>query len=169
MQFYSFNYLVPTAKKLIPKWAKNWEHPEQITDFRQAFAEFSGKEREKRIYATGEIGRRLKLAFEEDDEYRRDWLLFDARRINAIYSSPLGPEIASRPDVIVMAQGHPLDRLLCVVQTRLAKSMAVCHRKECEKKYYFREPGRHGQKYCGARCAEIVVREGKLRWYHASR
>jgi hypothetical protein len=168
MLFSDFKYLAPKAKQLIPKWAKNWEHPEQIPDFRQAFAELSGEKRKKCLNGTREVGRRLRLAFEAKDEYERDWLLFEARHMNAVYSSVLGPEMASRPDVVVMARGTPLDRLLYIVQTRLSKYMAVCPRDDCKKKFYFRDPGRHGQKYCGQLCFENANREGKLRCYHTS-
>jgi hypothetical protein len=52
--------------------------------------------------------------------------------------------------------------------------MRVCPREGCEQKYYFRDPGRHKQQYCGhifkgKRCAEIVNEMGKLRHYQESR
>jgi hypothetical protein len=165
-QYPNFNYLAPAAKRLIPKLAKNYEHLEQIPEIQQAFKDLSANERAKSLEAYRMVGWRLQLAFRTRDEYERDWFIYDARHVIAIYDLGFPVQATSLPVMIVMAKGHPLDKLLRFVQMRLAKRMAVCHRKHCEKKYYFRE--RRGQKYCSARCAEMVARVGRLRWYHES-
>ena len=171
MRNLTFNYLAPAAKRLIPKWAKNWRHPDQIPDFREAFKKFSPDEREKRLRACRMVGWRLWLAFHTDDEYERDWLLYEARRINAAFSAPFVIAMDKkdgRDRVRMLPKDNPLDSLLRFVQTHLLKRMAVCHRGECKNTYYFREPGRHGQRYCRQFCTETERREGKLRCYHES-
>lgn len=174
MQFSSFKYLAPKAKQLIPQWAKNWEHPEKIPEIHAALAEFrqefveSEAAFQKRISSFREVGRRLKLAFERKDEYERDVLLYEARRWNAIACSFLGVDAASRPDVVVTAKGNPLDELLYIVQARIASRMAVCLRADCKKTYYFRKPGRHGQKYCSTFCFE-TANQGNDRQYQEIR
>lgn len=169
MQYLRFNYLASAAKQLIPKWAKHWQHPDQIPEFRKWFMEFLPAERKKRLEATRRVGWRLWLAFHTADEYERDWLLYDARRVNAEYSACVVIATASSDDKVPMLRkGNQLDSLIRFVQKTLVKRMAVCRRKHCEKKYYFREPGRRGQKYCGQKCSEIVLKAGHLRWYHES-
>lgn len=85
---------------------------------------------------------------------------------NAVYQAPLSPHLGRIPGVIPMSRNNELDRAISFVQQRLAKSMAVCLRKRCTRKYYFRT--RKSQKYCSALCAEKVNRAGKLRRYHES-
>ncbi len=169
MQYLRFNYLASAAKQLIPKWAKHWQEPDQIPEFRQWFAEFSPAQRERCLEASRRVGWRLWLAFHTEDEYERDWLLFDARRVNAEYSARVVLTTDSGDDKVeMMPEGNPLDSLIRFVQRTLVKRMAVCRRKNCKKKYYFREPGRRGQRYCGAKCADMVRNLGHLRWYHES-
>jgi hypothetical protein len=171
MPYLRLNYLASVAKRLIPKWAKHWQHPEQIPEFRNWFAEVSAAERERCLEACRRVGWRLWLAFHTDDDYERDWLLFDARRINAEYSARVVLATDSGDDMVeIVPEDNPLDSLIRFVQRTLVKRMAVCKRTHCERKYYFREPGRKGrrQKYCGLKCSETVNRTGKLRWYHLS-
>src|SRR5215467_10539530 len=114
MRFLEFNYLATAANRLIPKWAKNWEHLDQIAEFRDALKDSPPDEREKRLEACRRIGWRLKLAFETEDEYERDWLLYDARHINASYfpNVILATNI-SQPDdkVEMLPEGNPTDSL----------------------------------------------------------
>lgn len=67
-------------------------------------------------------------------------------------------------DVITMARDSQIDRAIWIVQTRLAKNMAVCRRKRCQHRCFFRT--RKGQKYCSEKCAYLVRVAGKLSWYH---
>jgi len=167
MQFLRFNYLSAAANHLIPKWAKNWKHPEQIAEFRDAFKDDSPSVRKERLEACRKIGWRLSLAFHTENEYERDWLLYEARRVNASYFPQMVIETNdSQPDdkVEILSEGNPTDSLLRFVQQRLVKRMAVCPGKNCRKRFYFRDPGRHGQRYCGRRCADIARTESQYRW-----
>jgi len=170
MRFRESNYLAPLAKRLIPKWARDFEHPEQISEFRQTLTKLTGKRREEIAYVLKMMGWRLNSAFKSADESERDWLIYDARRIYTAYLSFLGPEMASRPDVVTAPAGDMLDNLLLLVQERLIKRMRVCPRSDCKKKYFFKDPGRkqNRREYCGQFCAENAARESKLRCYHTS-
>jgi hypothetical protein len=173
MHIYSFKYLATAANRLIPKWAKNWEHLEQVAEFREALDETPPDEREKRLEACRRIGWRLKLAFETEDLYEREWLLSDARRINASYF-PLFivATNSNQPEdkVEMLPEGNPTDSLLRHVQTRLVKRMRVCHMPGCKRKYFFKDPGRKNNRreYCLQICFENAVRARKLLSYHTS-
>jgi hypothetical protein len=170
MRVFTFNYLAAAANHLIPKWAKNWEHLEQFAEFRNALKDIPPDKRKTNLEGWRRIGWRLWWAFNEEDEYTRDWLLYEARRINASYF----PQVVlasndKQPDdkIEMLLEGNPFDSLLRYVQKRLVKRMRVCPRSDC-RKFFFRDPGRNKQKYCGQKCAENANREGKLRSYHTS-
>ena len=61
MSFCDFKYQAPKAKRLIPLWANNWEHPERIPEIREALAEFRQvfeepeADREKRLQSFREV------------------------------------------------------------------------------------------------------------------
>jgi hypothetical protein len=179
MRYFSFIYLAAAANQLIPKWAKNWEHLDQVAEFRNALKNLPPDERKKSLECWRRIGKRLWWAFtlptsrldgflNTDDEYARDWLLYEARRINASYF----PQVVlasndKQPDdkIEMLLEENPTDSLLRYVQKRLVNRMRVCPRSDCGK-FFFRE--RNKQKYCGQKCAENANREGKLRSYHTS-
>ena len=165
-QILSHHFLADGAKRLIQQWARVNGDPNKDQELKEAISELAPEEREEVLAAIREISGLLRRAFEEKDEYERDWYLLLARHTNAVYQSPFGERLARKPGVIPFAKDTVLDRAIFFVQHHLAKYMAVCERTHCKKRYYFRT--RKGQKYCSAYCSETVNRAGKLRWYHES-
>ena len=155
--------LAPDAKRLIRLWANDYAGPEESV-LQRDVAKMPVDRRQEMFQAMSEIAGHLRKAFETADEYERDWFLFMARHSNAVYN--LGPfaQLGRMPGTIPMARGTRLDRAISFAQRRLlTKHMAVCRRKHCDKKYYFRT--RKGQKYCSKQCSRTVLLAGKRSWF----
>lgn len=163
--------LAPRVKKLILQWVNDDRDPEEIY-LRREVAGFPPEQVEKVFYYMRIRKQQLRAAFETNDPYKRDWLLFMARHSNAVMYAPFGPQVGELPCVTPVAQGSGWDPALAFVQKHLASRMAVCKRSGC-KKYFFRkgkdrEQKGKGGKYCSKECFRIVKRALNLNWYHTS-
>jgi hypothetical protein len=154
------NYLATRAKRFVLKFANNHDDPEFLIGQRE-IVELTNEQRAELFGNIRRIAEILRRAFETSDDYERDWLLFWARKENAVIQSPLG--IGRAPGVISMAPDSEIDQNISFVQRKLAKKMAVCARgKACHKCFFKR---RNRQKYCSPRCVRAAINEGELRWW----
>lgn len=147
---------------MIRQWANHYKQPEAIVDPRDVVGLSEEKKQELYRYVRL-VADCLRRAFETRDPYMRDWFLIMARYNNAVELAPLGPQFGRKPGVIPVAKDSAIDRAIWVVQRRLVQKMAVCPRKQCRRRYFFRT--RKNQKYCCFDCAHRVRLAGNLRWF----
>lgn len=153
-------YLAPLAKKYIRDWANSPNDPESF--FKQSYMARLTKDQEARLYATfPKVAYALREAFQTKDEYERDWLLFWARKENAVGISAFG-RFAELAGWITTATHSRTDRAIAYVQKNLADKMASCANK-CRKPCFYRK--RKGQKYCSTQCAEAAQQRSGNKWW----